>query len=81
MTALRPALAEDAILGVAPRSVVEPDTVEEAAEAMRGCARDRLRVAIVGGGTDLGVGAPPTGVDVVLRTGRLARVVEHSPSD
>jgi glycolate oxidase FAD binding subunit len=81
VTALRPALAEDAILGVAPRSVVEPDTVEEAAEAMKACARDRLRVAIVGGGTDLGVGAPPTGVEVVLRTGRLARVVEHSPSD
>jgi glycolate oxidase FAD binding subunit len=81
VTALRPALAEDAILGVAPRWVAEPATVEEAAEAMRACARDRLRVVIVGGGTDLGVGAPPAGVDVVLRTGKLARVVEHSPSD
>ena len=35
----------------------------------------------MGGGTDLGVGAPPAGVDMVLRTGRLDRVVEHSPSD
>lgn len=81
MTARRPAQAEDAVLGVAPRWVFEPATAAEAAEAMKGCAADRLRVAFVGGGTDLGVGAPPTGVDVVLRTGKLARVVEHSPSD
>jgi glycolate oxidase FAD binding subunit len=81
VTTLRPSLAEDAILGVAPRSVAEPATLEEAAEAMKACARDRLRVAFVGGGTDLGVGAPPAGVDRVLRTARLARVVEHSPAD
>ncbi len=81
MTPLRPAQAEDSILGVAPRWVAEPATVEEAVETMRGCARDRQRVAFVGGGTDLGVGAPPAGLDVVLRTGKLARVVEHSPSD
>lgn len=81
MTSPRPAQAGDAILGVLPRSVVEPATVEEAAEAMKGFARDRLHVAFVGGGTELGVGAPPTMLDVVLRTGKLARIVEHSPSD
>ncbi len=81
MTSFRPALADDAILGVVPRSVAEPSTVAEAAETMQACARDRLRVTFVGGGTDLGVGAPPSGLDVVLRTGKLDRVVEHSPSD
>jgi glycolate oxidase FAD binding subunit len=81
VSAHRPARPEEAILGVAPRTVFEPATVAEAAEAMQACARDRLRVAFVGGGTDLGVGAPPTWLDAVVRTGRLARVVEHAPSD
>ncbi len=81
MTATRPARPDEAVLGVAPGAVAEPATVEEAAEVMKGCARDRQRLVFVGGGTDLGVGAPPAGVDVLLRTGRLSRVVEHSPSD
>ncbi len=71
----------DAVLGVVPRLVVEPATVAEAAEALLACARDRLRVVFVGGGSDLEVGAPPSGVDVVLRTTRMKRVVEHAPAD
>jgi glycolate oxidase FAD binding subunit len=81
VTATRPARPDEAVLGVAPGAVAEPATVEEAAEVMKSCARDRQRLVFVGGGTDLGVGAPPAGVDVLLRTGRLSRVVEHSPSD
>jgi glycolate oxidase FAD binding subunit len=71
----------DAVMGLVPRLVVEPTTVEEAAEALAACARDRLRLAFVGAGTELELGAPPTGLDVVLRTTRLARVVEHAPAD
>lgn len=81
MSALRPAGPEDALLGVTPRWVAEPATVAEAAEAMQACARDRLRVAFAGGGTLLGLGAPPAGLDVLLRTRRLDRVVDHAPSD
>ena len=71
----------DAVLGVVPRLVLEPATVEEAAEAMRACARDRLRLLFVGGATEIELGRPPTALDAVLRTVRLARVVEHAPSD
>lgn len=71
----------DAVAGVVPRLVVEPATVAEAAEALAACARDRLRVAFAGGGTELELGAPPRGLDALLRTGRLDRVVEHAPSD
>src|SRR5262249_7892182 len=35
----------------------------------------------VGGGTDLGLGAPPARLDAVLATSGLDRVVEHAPSD
>ncbi len=71
----------DAILGVVPRLVLEPASVAEAADALRALARDRLRVAFVGGGTELDLGAPPTGLDAIVRTGRLARLVEHAPAD
>jgi len=71
----------DAIAGTIPRLVFEPATVEEAAEALAACARDRLRVGFVGGGTELELGAPPTALDVVLRTRRLARTIEHVAAD
>jgi glycolate oxidase FAD binding subunit len=77
----RAATDADALLGVRPRLALEPSTVEEAAEAMRALARDRLAVAFVGGGTDLGLGAAPARLDAVLHTRRLARVREHAPSD
>lgn len=79
--AARPASAADAVAGVVPRLAVEPATLEEAAEAMRAFAADGLAVAFVGGGTDLGLGAPPSRLDAVLHTRRLARVREHAPSD
>jgi glycolate oxidase FAD binding subunit len=77
----RPVDDTDAVLGVRPRLALEPGTVEEAAEAMRALARDRLAVTFVGGGTDLALGAPPARLDAVLHTRRLARIREHAPSD
>ena len=38
-------------------------------------------MAFVGGGTDLGLGSPPRALDTLLGTGRLTRLLEHSPSD
>jgi len=79
--AARKAEEADALLGVRPEAVYEPSTVEEAIEAVRESARDRKRLAFVGGGTDLSLGAPPSALDAVLKTGRLTRVIEHAPSD
>jgi glycolate oxidase FAD binding subunit len=81
MVTAQPAGDGDAVLGVVPRLTVEPGSVEEAAEVLRACARDGLAVVFVGGGTDLELGAPPRELDVLLRTRRLARVVEHAPAD
>ncbi len=77
----RPAAEGDAVLGVRPETVFEPATVEEAVEAVAGSARDGKALAFVGGGTDLELGAAPKRLDAVVRTGRLARIVEHAPSD
>ena len=40
----------------------------------------RARVLFLGGGTELSLGAPPDGVEVVLGTERLERIVEHAPA-
>ena len=48
---------------------------------MRALAAEKAAVAFVGGGTDLELGAPPARLDAVVRTRRLARVIEHAPSD
>ena len=81
VAAVRAGAPEDAVLGLVPARVVEPRSVEEAADALRSCAGDRLAVVFAGGGTDLALGAPPRRLDVLLRTGRMARVVEHLPAD
>jgi glycolate dehydrogenase FAD-binding subunit len=57
-----------------------PASVDEAAEAMARAARDRLRLAFVGGGTEPGPGRPRP-VDATLRTGGMARVLEYAPAD
>lgn len=77
----RPATPEDSVLGVQPGAAFEPESVEEAAAAMGQCARDGLRVGFIGGGTELGLGVRPERLDAVIRTRRLARIVEHAPSD
>jgi glycolate oxidase FAD binding subunit len=76
-----PAAAALTIAGVTPGRVAEPATLDEAAEIVAACARDGARLAFVGGGTELGLGAAPEGLDVVLRTRALDRIVEHAPLD
>ena len=58
-----------------------PATLAEATEVLRRADRDGERVLFLGGGTELSLGAPPAGVDVVLATERLERIVEHAPLD
>jgi glycolate oxidase FAD binding subunit len=71
----------DTIAGVRPRAAFAPATIDECAEVMALAARDQLRLGFVGGGTALGLGAPPAGLDAVIRTERLARVIEYAAAD
>jgi len=77
----RQGTAADAVQGVVPGLVLEPATLEEAAEALRRSAADRMAVTFVGGGTDLGLGGRPARLDAVIRTGALSRLVDHAPAD
>jgi glycolate oxidase FAD binding subunit len=71
----------DAIAGVRPRAAYAPATIDECAEVMAIAARERLRLGFIGGGTALALGAPPTGLDAVVRTEQLTRIIEHAPAD
>jgi len=59
----------------------EPGSVAEAARVMEQLAREGRRVAFVGGGTELELGAPPERIDAVVRTRGLRRIVEYQPAD
>jgi len=79
--AIRAGTSADAILGVVPKEVFSPSTVEEAGAILEDKARASAHVGFVGGGTTLSLGRPPARLDAILRTDRLTRIVEHAPSD
>jgi glycolate dehydrogenase FAD-binding subunit len=71
----------DSIAGVAPKQVFVPDTIEAAAARIAESERRNEAVVFIGGGTSLDLGAAPERLDVVIRTEKLNRVIEHAPSD
>jgi glycolate oxidase FAD binding subunit len=73
--------ASDAIAGVSPRVVFEPCSRQECAAVFAHARSARLSLAVVGGRTELALGAPPVRLDAVVSTGRLDRVIDYSPSD
>ena len=79
--AARAATAADAVAGVRPAVVVEPTSEEEVAATLAFADAEGLKVVIRGGGTQLGLGAPPTGADILLSMRGLGRLVEHEPGD
>jgi glycolate oxidase FAD binding subunit len=78
---VREASAEDTVDGVEPSLVVEPGTIEETSEVMKLASREGLAVSPRGGGTKIGLGNPPTQVDLILSTARMDQLLEHVPGD
>jgi glycolate oxidase FAD binding subunit len=62
-------------------TLLEPSQLEECGELLARAARERQRVAFVGGGTALEAGNAGAEPDVVLSTRRLDRVIEYAPQD
>ncbi len=79
--AVRPAGAGDTVGGHEPKWVTRPDRVDTLAALMRVCDERGLAVVARGEATKLDWGRPPTALDVVIDTGRLAGVHEHYPDD
>lgn len=75
------ATAADAVAGVAPQVVVEPQDEEGVAAVLRYASSEGLVVIPRGGGTQLDWGAPPRRADIILSLARLSGLIEHAPQD
>jgi glycolate dehydrogenase FAD-binding subunit len=67
--------------GRAPEAVVLPASKEEVAAVLVAAREAQMPVIPWGGGTKMGIGAPPQRVGLVLALKRLARLLEHEPGD
>jgi len=70
-------LTSHAVDGKLPMLVCTPATPEQIAVAIRICGAAEATVIPWGGGTAMAVGNPPRRADVVLKTLRLNRVIDH----
>jgi glycolate oxidase FAD binding subunit len=70
-----------AVDGVVPRVVVRPPDAPQLASVLHACAGAGAAVIPWGSGTAIAVGNPPRAADVVVATGRLARIVDYDHSN
>ena len=75
------ALAAATIDGRTPRWIVRPASIEHVAAVLAIAWDENLAVVPRGAGTALGLGAPPSRVDVVLDLTGLDHVLEDNPDD
>jgi glycolate oxidase FAD binding subunit len=78
---LRIASASDAVSGVFPQFVAEPDDENQLAAALSMANEAGIAVVPRGGSTKLEWGNPPKKAELILSTARLNRIVEHAWAD
>lgn len=78
---LRKASAADAVYGVLPELVAEPNDEKQLAAVLSSANYAGIAVVPRGGGTKLDWGNPPKKAQLILSTARLNRVVEHAWAD
>jgi glycolate oxidase FAD binding subunit len=76
-----PGSQDPEIDGMNPSLVLEPGSVEAAAETLSFCHREGLAAVPLGGGTRLHVGNLPARLDCYLSTVHLKGVVSYEPGD
>jgi glycolate oxidase FAD binding subunit len=76
-----PAAAGFAVDGAALPLVVCPGTQQQVEAAVAACAESGAAITPWGGGTAMGLGNPPTRLDVVLCLDRLTRIVEFDAAN
>ena len=77
----RPADDSDAVAGVRPGFVVEPESEEQVAAVLRYANESGLAVIPRGGGSQLMMGEPPRRADIILSMARMNQIIEHAPHD
>ncbi len=78
---LRAADTGDAVSGVQPQFVAEPENEQQVASLLACANEEDVAVVPRGGGTKLDWGNPPKRAQVLLSTTQLNRIVEHAWSD
>ena len=68
-------------IDVPPACIVYPDTIEQLSQVMALANEQQWRVLPMGQGSKLGWGGLAEGIEVVISTARLNRVVEHAVGD
>ena len=78
---LHPAAPGDAVCGVFPQFVAEPENERQLAAVL--ALANNIGVSVIprGGGTKMGWGNPPKRADLILSTARLNRIIEHAWAD
>lgn len=76
-----PAAPTDAVCGVQPQLILEPENERQLAETLRLANEARLAVIPRGGATKLEWGNPPSRADIALSTARLNKILEHAWAD
>ncbi len=66
---------------ITPEAVVFPSSLEEVSRVMALASKEGWMVVPRGGGTQMALGNPPAGVDVVVATTRLNHLLAHEPDD
>jgi glycolate oxidase FAD binding subunit len=86
LRALVPAASVDGkpqtnVAGVVPAAQVRPTAVPELQQVASWASRRGIALAAIGGGTKLGMGNPPSRLDVVLDMRGLDSIIEYDPRD
>ncbi len=75
------ACSQFAVQDIEPQFVLEPETEQEVAGALKVCAERGLAVVPWGGGTLMSIGAPLRHYDVALSMARMNQVIAYEPAD
>ena len=71
----------DAVEGVTPRFVAEPDSAEAVSSILQWASQEKLSVLVRGAGTKLGWGRAPRSLDVLISTAKLDKLIAHRHGD
>ncbi len=74
-------LALHRIDGITPRLVTTPASAEQVGAVLSACSESQATVIPWGGGTAMALGNPPRRADVVIKLGKLNRVIEHDSAN
>src|SRR5262245_27541361 len=78
---VRPGTSADAVEGVTPRFVAEPESAEAVGAILQWTSREKLSLLVQGAGTKLGWGRAPRSLDVVISTKKLDQLIAHRHGD